>query len=188
MCEGYLSKLLRTSPMVRFMVKQLAIVGCSPIDDNGGTEDHIMLAKCKERHAGGFLPSPAGVPKNFSALLLCHNAIIDKEHMEATMAHEMMHWYDHCRFKVDQTNLRHIACSEIRANNLSGDCRFWREVINRMNFGFSRQYERCVRRRTIQSMMSNPHGPKDEATANRVVDEVWKSCYNDTRPFDEVYY
>jgi inner membrane protease ATP23 len=28
---------------------------------------------------------------------------------------------------------------------------------------------------------------KDEAHAKKVVNEVWESCFNDTRPFDEIY-
>jgi hypothetical protein len=29
------------------------------------------------------------------------------------MAHELIHAFDHCRFKVDWSNLRHHACSEV---------------------------------------------------------------------------
>lgn len=34
--------------------------------------------------------------------------------MEDTLAHELVHAFDHCRFKVDWGNLRHHACSEVR--------------------------------------------------------------------------
>ena len=38
----------------------------------------------------------------------------DQGHLEDTMAHEMVHAYDHLRFKVDWTNnLRHAACTEV---------------------------------------------------------------------------
>ena len=43
----------------------------------------------------------------------------------------------------------------------------------------------CVRRRAIISVESNPACPNHEA-AERAVNEVWESCFNDTRPFDEV--
>jgi hypothetical protein len=34
--------------------------------------------------------------------------------LEDTMAHEMVHAYDHLRFKVNWTdNLRHAACTEV---------------------------------------------------------------------------
>ena len=35
------------------------------------------------------------------------------------------------------------------------------------------------------SVRANPACP-DQATAERAVNEVWESCFNDTRPFDEV--
>ena len=43
----------------------------------------------------------------------------------------------------------------------------------------------CVRRRALISVRANPACPNDEA-AERAVNEVWESCFNDTRPFDEV--
>ena len=43
----------------------------------------------------------------------------------------------------------------------------------------------CVRRRAVQSVIANPLCP-DAAAAERAVNEVWESCFNDTRPFDEV--
>ena len=45
----------------------------------------------------------------------------------------------------------------------------------------------CVRRRAVLSVRANPACP-DEETAERAVNEVWESCFNDTRPFDEVRY
>jgi hypothetical protein len=44
----------------------------------------------------------------------------------------------------------------------------------------------CVRRRAAISVAANPACP-DIPTAERVVNEVWDSCFNDTRPFDEVW-
>ena len=43
----------------------------------------------------------------------------------------------------------------------------------------------CVRRRAVLSVMANPNC-KDKESAERAVNEVWESCFNDTRPFDEV--
>ncbi len=45
--------------------------------------------------------------------------------------------------------------------------------------------QECVRRRAVLSVRANPVCP-DEAAAERAVNEVWDSCFNDTRPFDEV--
>ncbi|PWN37514.1 uncharacterized protein FA14DRAFT_163367 [Meira miltonrushii] len=182
--EKYMDRLIRYSPMIRFMIKHLSVVGCSPFDQDGFV-DKIFFGKCSGDIAGGFRPSQPGEPKSRSGLLICYNRIKSKSHMEQTMAHELIHWFDHCRFKADWSNLRHVACSEIRAASLSGDCRFFNELL-RGKFGVRKHHQTCARRRAIVSMVSNPDCP-DEGTAERIVDEVFESCFNDTRPFDEIY-
>ena len=42
-----------------------------------------------------------------------------------------------------------------------------------------------MRRRAILSVRANPACHSD-AAAEQAVNEVWESCFNDTRPFDEV--
>jgi len=73
---------------------------------------------------------------------------------------------------------------QIRASNLSGDCRYARE-LRRGHISFAKNHQACVRRQAVASVMANPSCP-DKETAERVVNEVWDSCFNDTRPFDEV--
>ena len=53
--------------------------------------------------------------------------------MESTLAHEMVHAFDHCRFKFDYKNLKHIACSEVHqgmdeVNNRFGQWRYRENV------------------------------------------------------------
>lgn len=99
----------------------------------------------------------------------------------------MVHAWDHLRYDVDWTsNLRHAACSEIRASSLSGECRWMREFWNRGQFRINRQHQECVRRRAIISVQARPFC-KDQKEAEKVVGEVWESCFRDTRPFDEIY-
>lgn len=43
----------------------------------------------------------------------------------------------------------------------------------------------CVKRRAILSILGNP-SCKSPEMAEKVVNEVWDSCFKDTRPFDEV--
>ena len=91
---------------------------------------------------------------------------------------------------------------QIRANSLSGDCKWTRE-LRRGFFSFTKQhqvreillfippapnrpyFQACVRRRAVLSVAANPACP-DTETAERAVNEVWDSCFPDTRPFDEV--
>ena len=100
---------------------------------------------------------------------------------------EMVHAYDHLRFKVKWSDdLRHAACTEIRASSLSGECRFMREFLTRGQWKLTQQHQECVRRRATLSVRSRP-GCKDDVHAARIVNEVWDSCFADTRPFDEIY-
>lgn len=134
--------------------------------------------------------------------------------MEDALAHELVHAYDERRFKPRggggewAKDLRAHACTEvrprfpffqkrthsvddhhrrreqIRAENLSGDCKFNREFTRR-NWHFTKQHQACVRRRATLSVAANPNCPSREE-AERVVNEVFESCWPDTRPFDEV--
>ena len=61
-----------------------------------------------------------------------------------------------------------------------------REFFTRKQWKFTQQHQECVRRRATLSVRAWPNC-KDEEHAKKVVDEVWDSCYNDTRPFDEIY-
>ncbi|KAI9057013.1 hypothetical protein FKP32DRAFT_1553425, partial [Trametes sanguinea] len=170
-CEKWKRELMTYSPAVVFMLKHLKLHGADV------SSNDLVCVPCDATRAGGFSPE-AG------AVLLCQSKFMSKGHMEDTLVHELVHMYDHVKFKVDWNNLRHHACSEIRANSLSGDCKWSREV-RRGFVAFSKQHQECVRRRAVLSVIANPACP-DKATAERVVNEVWESCFNDTRPFDEV--
>jgi inner membrane protease ATP23 len=139
-------------PPVQFMLKHLKLAGvdCTPA--------HIPCVPCDLTRSGGFSPD-AG------AVVLCQGNFLNKKHMEHTLVHELLHMYDHAMFNVDWSNLRHHACSEvgsepfymrvfrntvclckIRANGLSGDCSWGRE-IQRGTLSFSKQYQ--VRAREV---------------------------------------
>ncbi|KZV71027.1 metalloprotease ATP23 [Peniophora sp. CONT] len=171
-CERWKRELYHYSPTVTFMLKHLKLEGAEV-----GPE-HFPCVPCDLQRAGGF-------DHNTGNVILCQGNFGSKKHMEHTMTHELVHLYDNVKFKVDWLNLRHHACSEIRANSLGGDCKWLRE-IQRGQLSFSKQHQACVRRRAVLSVMSNPACP-DKAAAERAVNEVWESCFNDTRPFDEIY-
>jgi len=164
----------RTGPTVTFMLDRISKetgVSVSPTD-------HIRCLPCDKSRSGGFAPE-------LGTVLLCNGHFWSKKQMEHTLTHELVHMYDNCKFDADWSNLRHHACSEIRANSLGGDCKWTREV-RRLFFNFSKQHQTCVRRRAIISVEANPACPDREA-AEQAVNEVWESCFNDTRPFDEIY-
>ncbi|KAK3805748.1 MAG: peptidase M76 family-domain-containing protein [Benniella sp.] len=170
-CELRKEKLIKNSPGVRFMMNNLAKAGC-PL-----TKNMLQCAPCDITRSGGFSKD--------HGILLCSNGFFSKKHQEHTMIHEMIHMYDHCIFNVEWDNLRHHACSEVRAAALSGDCNWSREV-RRGIYTFTKQHQECVKRRAILSVEGNPNC-SSRVAAERAVNAVFESCYNDTRPFDEFY-
>jgi inner membrane protease ATP23 len=65
----------------------------------------IFCSPCGPDRGGGFAP---GV-----GVVLCQDRLFGKNHVEDTLAHELVHEWDHRRFKVDWQDLRHLACSEV---------------------------------------------------------------------------
>lgn len=87
-------------PVIRFLSDNIRQLG-------GDISSHnIYCRRCTQRKAGGFDPE--------YGIQICANEMKDQGHLEDTMAHEMVHAYDHLRFKLDWTdNLRHAACTEV---------------------------------------------------------------------------
>jgi inner membrane protease ATP23 len=110
-CEDYRDWLLQFSPTVRFMADRINAL-------NGKLDaSNIMCRRCParlmpdgqvRRQAGGFDPN--------HGILICANEIRDRKHLEDTLSHEMVHAWDHLRWKVDwygDQDLRHAACTEV---------------------------------------------------------------------------
>ena len=130
--------MLKYSPTVTFMIQQInklqnrlpqtLFVEKSSSNRNSPLkfdEGKIICDFCDQLKSGGF--------NTEMGILLCQNRLTDKWHLEDTLAHELIHWYDNLKWDVNWFNLRHHACSEIRASSLSGECRFWQEY-KRKNF------------------------------------------------------
>lgn len=176
-CDADKAWLFKNSPIIRFLSHNISLLG-PPSGSASITPDNVICRRCTTSQSGGFDPE--------YGILLCANQMRNRGHTEDTLAHEMVHAYDHLRFKLDPYDLRHAACMEIRASTLSGECRWTREFFTRGQWGLTQQLQECVRRRATLSVAARP-GCKGDVEAARVVNEVWDSCFNDTRPFDEIY-
>lgn len=129
----------------------------------GGCElspEKVICKKCDGQLAGGY--------QDDGGILLCSNHLTTQEHASNTLVHEAVHAFDQCRAKLDWANCVHHACSEIRAAALSGDCSFAREVFLRRNFGFAKQFQRCVKRRAELSVSLNPYCQGVAVSSNSV--------------------
>lgn len=119
-CEEWRDYLFRYSPIIRFMSQNIT-------DLNGKLDaDNVQCRRCvtrivKEKDAdGNIIEKRVRQGGGFSpdhGIMICANEMRSQGHMEDTMAHEMVHAYDHLRFKVDWADLRHAACTEV--GNLS---------------------------------------------------------------------
>ena len=119
-------------------------------------------------------------------IYLCHNKshIMDEEHAHKALVHELIHAIDLCRTKMDPfNNCVQFACTEIRAENLSGECDWKREMSYGQTFakGFSGHNKICVKRRAQLSVEANPNCRE---RAGEAVEAAFERCYKDTFPFD----
>lgn len=120
-CISIIHKLFEKSPLIIFMDSELKKIGCRP---------QIFCTPCDKPIRGGFSPD--------YGIAICQNNNLHWKRIESSLTHEMIHAFDHCRFKLDNLNLKHVACTEVilnlsfltkvRAVALSRECRFLNEV------------------------------------------------------------
>ncbi|GMM28559.1 putative metalloprotease [Martiniozyma asiatica (nom. inval.)] len=199
-CDEFKNFSLNYNPSVIFMRQQIQQLG------GFVPPNEIKCQICPTAKLGGFHPE--------HGIQLCANYLDDKWTTGDVLTHELIHWYDNSRFKVDWMNLRHHACSEIRAASLSGECRLMVEFgkmlmkvdvdtsagnggvgnntgdikvgAKKGGFRFAKGHQECVKRRAALSVVGHPKC-KDMNHAKEIVEEVFTSCFNDTRPFEMIY-
>lgn len=103
-CDEWKETFFKRSPVIRFMREEINKFGHDVNTEN------VRCRRCTTRQGGGF-------DRNYG-ILLCANHLMDKSHAEDTLAHEMVHAYDHLRFDVKDHDLRHQACTEVRRDSL----------------------------------------------------------------------
>lgn len=171
-CQIMLQFAMETSPYAKLLLSAMKNSGCKLFKDR-----HFSCEDCDGTVSGGFDASS-------SQIVLCQNNIRHQSHMNRVVTHELVHAFDHCRADVDWfNNLRHLACSEIRAANLSGDCSFSTEAA-RFNFGLKQHHQDCVRGRAIRSILAVRKIGQEEA--EKIVNEVFNTCFNDHAPFGRI--
>ena len=115
-------------------------------------------------------------------IYICQEHVAGPKHANTILAHELIHAIDMCRTKMDPLhNCMHLACTEIRAENLSGECNMsWEFMRGKLNSYLGHGQE-CVRRRAIDSVRANPNCTQNAAA---YVDAAMERCYKDTFPFE----
>mmetsp|Transcript_26547 Transcript_26547/g.40705 ORF Transcript_26547/g.40705 Transcript_26547/m.40705 type:complete len:250 (-) Transcript_26547:49-798(-) len=115
-------------------------------------------------------------------IFLCQQHLRNETHANQSMVHELIHAVDMCRTKMDPlNNCVHMACTEIRAENLSGECDWTRELGSGRLKSFAKHGQTCVKRRAALSLKANPNCAEK---ADEYIDAAFERCYRDTFPFD----
>jgi len=103
------------------------------------------------------------------------------EQISITLTHELVHVLDDARAELNFKDPEHVACSEIRAINLSSECRPGRFA---KLWTSGRSYVECVQRKAVLSLTANKRlGEIEEKRATEAVLNVWDICYHDYEPF-----
>lgn len=106
-CEKNVLTCTKESPMVKLMMGALKSSGC-PLD----LRRHISCEVCDITVSGGYDPE-------LNQIVVCQNMARDKGMVQGVLTHEMIHMFDYCNNNLDFKNIDHLACTEIRAANLT---------------------------------------------------------------------
>ena len=204
-CNHWVDRGLTKNSAIQFLVQQLVDLGCTPperfikcvqcdVPAAGGFGilqetrvvkaatttacDGKMKADVKEmlqREQSG--SSQLSVKPE---IYLCQQYMADELMVHKTLVHELIHAIDMCRTKMDPLhNCVHMACTEIRAENLSGECSVFKELPRMQSFKGHGQ--ECVKRRAILSVRANPNCTE---RAEEYVTAAMPRCFQDVYPFD----
>ena len=165
----------RVDTTIRFMRAHLATLGC-------------VFKRSNFRCATNCPPNTAAMLRQ-DGVVVCFNSIKDarysKKDIRDIIIHELIHAYDRCRANVVSDPYA-VACSEIRAANLSGECGALAELRRgKMLFPLSiaRHQQQCVYRRAFMSLKLAFPNLSDYMLRN-TMDECM-ICYYDTAPFQK---
>lgn len=73
---------------------------------------HIACETCDASVSGGYDPL-------LNQVVVCQNIARSEGMVQGVLTHEMIHMFDYCRNDLDFKNIDHLACTEIRAANLT---------------------------------------------------------------------
>ncbi|KFG50413.1 peptidase M76 family protein [Toxoplasma gondii p89] len=103
---------------VKTLVHALSAMG-APVD--------LIVVDCAQTSGRGSAPPPhrGGYSPVYHTVWLCGNCFWSPFELRRVLLHELVHAFDFARAELSPENCRHVACTEIRAYNLSGQCSWW---------------------------------------------------------------
>jgi len=166
-CESLVLEAVNSNPLVKTLISALNRAGCE-----FSTVRHIACEPLPPGMLGGF-------DKDLNQVVICSNKCQDLNKVTQILSHELVHMFDDCSTKIDWTDLRHLACSEVRAANLA-------HCLGPLS-GFMRDgaplldgHAACVKAKASRSVQLV--GKVSKGQAESVVEQVFDKCYLDLEP------
>jgi len=168
-CENRVWNVAKTSPMVKIMMSALESSGC-PVD----LSRHVACEVCDHSVTGGY-----DVQNN--QIVICQNTCKSESLVNGVLTHEMIHMFDFCRHNLDFKNIEHLACTEIRAANLT-HCSFITSLSHGASYigNVAKSHEECVKIKASWSVVAAHN--VDISEARKVVERVFPQCSKDLEP------
>ncbi|KAK7794585.1 hypothetical protein R5R35_003600 [Gryllus longicercus] len=168
-CERNVYSCAKNSPLVKLMMAALRSSGCS-----FDIRRHVACEDCEPTVSGGYDPK-------LNQVVICQNMVHSEGTVQGILTHEMIHMFDYCNNKLDFKNVDHLACTEIRAANLT-HCSFlsaWAQG-DASPFDVKKRHQECVKTKAVASVMAVRNISAKEACD--AVERVFNRCYNDLEP------
>jgi len=168
-CQKTVVKAMKEHPILKIMVAALKKSGCGI-----NLARHVCCEYCYGGVTGGFDPIT-------SQIVVCANNTKGNRMTTNVLAHELIHMYDYCVHQMDFTNPEHVACTEIRAANITY-CSYLSAIFGNHipSFTLKERHQQCVRNRAVESLTAARDISMDDAKV--VVDKVFNKCYRDQEP------
>ncbi|SBT43461.1 metalloprotease, putative [Plasmodium ovale wallikeri] len=144
---------------------------------------YTQKKKKKSNYAGGYNPIS-------NTIWLCSNNITSFYKLKYILTHELVHAFDFARANIDMYNCHHIACSEIRAYNMSNQCSYFNSKYflpdhDVFNYFKSPSISDTAKNKCIyNNVYSSLHQYKPcENNAHIFINNVFEKCLHDYWPF-----
>ena len=102
------------------------------------------------------------------------------------LARSLVYAFDNARANVDLQNVDHVACTSVRAFNISGECDLWTKWLDYigedpLGKDMYSMKQRCIRKKVEEQMILKSSHSSEEIRAG--IDRVWDRCFRDHWPF-----
>jgi len=153
---------------VKLLVNSLSAMN-APVD--------LVCVRCPSdvRHRAGYSPK-------HNKIWMCANRIWNPLEFRRVLAHELVHAFDFARAKIDPGSCVHMACTEVRAWNLSGECDLWPNWFSFLGEDMINRKQKCVKDNAMASLLDNERC-HDQYIARGAMEEAWAPCWKDYWPF-----